>query len=143
MLARDYGQAIQDAFLKYQKQNIAAEFKVLDAECSADMTSVFLDGKIYPEGSTPKITYLASDYSLTYLNCVSHELELELAPQIGAAITKALTPIMFKLIEGLFHDIDLKNNNFARHLIRTNDGRIMETCRGNVGESFYILTLIK
>lgn len=141
LLETNYGASIQTAFLKYQKEEIASTFKTLSEETAVELTAMCLQDKGFDKDNEPKITFITSDYSLTYMNCLSHELELDMAAEVGSAITNALTPMMFSLAEGLFNDIDARGNNFAKHLIRTNDGRIMEIAKGNIGDGFYTVML--
>jgi hypothetical protein len=140
-LGTKYGTTIQSAFLKHQKQVIGAMFENM-GNAAAEMESSILDGLVFAEDARPKITFVASQYSLTYLNCVSYELDIELQPGISSAVLSDSTPAIHALISGLFKDVEERGGNFLRHLIRTNDGRILEAARGYVGADFLMVTLV-
>lgn len=142
LIITKYGDNIFDAFVKNQKEYIASTIHVLDKDIAKDMTSYFLDEYTFAEDLEPKITYVASGYSLTYLNCISHELNIELSDNVGVVVERKYTPLMHDLLDGLFKDIDERGSSFDRNLIRTADGRILEGTRGAIGD-VYILTLIE
>lgn len=145
-LGNKFGDQIQSAFLKHQRQLINAMFQNFDTAAD-DMAAQFLEGRTYAEGVEPKITFMASNYSLTYLNCMSHELDITVERSTAVAVTQIYSPVMNELLDGLFKDADSRGDTILRHLIRTNDGRILEATRGYIamarGSDFYLLTLIK
>lgn len=143
-LGNKFGDVIQSAFLKNQRQLINAMFQDFGA-AAEDLANNFLDDRKFADGVQPKITFLASNYSMTFLNCVAHELDIGLAQGVAVAVTKELAPIVNELLVGLFKDADARGDTFLRHLIRTNDGRILEASRGyiKITGDFYLLTLIK
>ena len=143
MLDDDYGSVVKDAFLKNQADFIHGEFELQFDDVSNQLSSDFLSDYVFPEGVTPSIIYLASNYSMTHLNCFSHELELTMSTEAGSAITDALTPLLRKIVVDMFEDASLKEFKVARHLIRTLDNRILEISRGLIGDDFYTAMLVK
>jgi hypothetical protein len=142
LLARKYGEEIREAFLKNQAKQINATLMLMYEPLAKQFTDSYMEDYDFEADRIPSIIYLASNYSLTYLNCHSYELELELAPNVGAAVVQSMMPVMHQMLDELFRDTDARSENFARHLIRTNDGRILEAARGQIGEGIYVLTLI-
>lgn len=142
-LGKEFGQNVQQAFLKNQKDEIHSVFLTLDEKNASVVTDNYLADMIFSEGNKPVITYVASDYSLTYLNCLSYELDIDLAKGLGTLITEAVTPVANAMLSGLFDDINERGNSFERHLITTNDGRILEAARGYLGDKNFLLTLVK
>jgi len=142
-LGNKYGTVIQDAFMKHQRDHIAATFQLMYEGIDDELTSDFMTDRSFVVA--PKITYLASDYSLTHLNCTAFELEVELSKETAAVVTETYTPLMHALLDGLFKDVDThtEHSYFDRHLIRTSDSRVLEATKGYVGENVYLLTLIK
>ena len=142
---KNYGEAIQEAFLKYQKDHIAATFQTMYEVEAAELTTMFLDDREFNEKADPKITYLANMYSLTLLNCRSYDLELQLNEGTASIVTKSLCPTMYRLLKGLFDDVEQhpERSMFDRHLIRTTDSRVLECTKGHLGTDAYLLMLIK
>lgn len=142
-----FGQRIQNAFLKNQKQYISSVFQIMHDSIADGMTKGYLDGITFKGGVEPKITYMSSDYCLTFLNCNSFELELELSKNTSAAIYKYVSPAMYELLEGMFKQSECPVTECPRYLIRTNDGRVMEATVGAIAAQnegkFYLLTLIE
>ena len=103
-LVNTYGKTVYDAFVKHQKAFIQSTFLTLYPDTSEYFTNMYLDGKEFNAG-VPKITYLASKYSLTYLDCSSQELGLELSQTVAAMVTEEATPIVHELLKGLVEDI--------------------------------------
>lgn len=141
-IGNKFGDTIQKEFLEHQAELIQGTFQNLGSNAE-DLTTAFLEDHDFPEGVEPKITYIASHYSMTYLNCVSYELDLELAKDTASAVLPTLHPMLHQLIDSLFTDIDKKSDKYLRHLIRTNDGRVLEVTRGYIGKDFYLITLLK
>lgn len=145
LLRQTYGDAIPAALEKHQADNIKANFQLMYADTAKTMTDTFLEDYKPPEGKeAPQITYLSSDLSLTYLNCLAHELDIELnSATLGAAVSQENTPELYALLEDLFKYVEANGGDFDRHLIITNDTRILEASQGYLGDGVYILTLIK
>jgi hypothetical protein len=146
ILERKYGASIHQGFMKFQKAHIATAFMTLDNGVADKVRDDMFDGMQFPEGKRPALTFLTSNMSLTYVNFRSHELEVELATDTSAALSRAVTPVLYQLVEGLYQQAD-KAGQFDRHLIKTADGRILEASKGYIvaanGGEFYLLTLVE
>jgi hypothetical protein len=147
-LDEKYGDLVQGAFLRHQRDHIAAVLQVPEEALSKPLTDNLLERFEFEDGQAPKVTYVTNCYSLTYLNVISYALDLELNADGAAVITKALTPMFHDLVTGLFDEVENQPEfiKFDRHLIRTLDGRILEATKGYLGETagqkFYLLTLL-
>lgn len=140
-----YGEVIPAALLRHQKDNIDANFQLMYPDIAVRMTQSFLDDNKPAEGApSPQITYLASDYTFTYLNCLAQELDVELGENhLGVAVKQENTPELHSVLENLFNDARENGGDFDRHLLITNDGHILEAAMGYLAEEAYILTLVK
>lgn len=142
-LGKSYGQNVQQAFLKHQKQEIQSMFITLDEKLTKDLSDGYVADMKFDDANKPTFTFLASDYSLTFLDCLSYELDVDMVKGIGTLMTDAGTPIVHNMLSGLFADIEERGGSFERHLFITNDGRTLEAVRGYLGEKAYMLTLVK
>jgi hypothetical protein len=135
------GNLYRESFEKHAREVIYAAFQTLLNDHSSGFTEGFIDGLEFADGGKPQLTYVASNYSLTYLNALSYELDIELSKDTASVVTKALSPIMNEMLEGLFTSTE--GSCFERYLIITNDGRQLEATKGYLNESAYLLTLVK
>lgn len=152
LLENRYGELITGAIKKHEAEVIRQVFGCLcDAEAEA-LSESHIDPKDYPEDAQPRVTYLSSAQSFTLLNCRAHELNIELAADVGAFVHPRATPVMHALLKGLFdaaHEVELAASKqgmeceFHRHLIRTADGRILEATRGFLSDDHFLLTLVE
>lgn len=142
-LGNRYGGAVQEAFLKHQGDVIKATFQLMYEDSAEQMTAVYKGETQFPDNMEPRIAYLSSDLSLTYLNCLSHELDLDMIPMVAATVTEDLTPLLYKVVSSLFKDVRSQGNDFDRHLIITNDGRQLEATTGWLGQDFFLVTVAK
>lgn len=139
-----YGDVVRNALTKHQRRIIEQTFITPEPDAARQITEALLDGRDYGDNK-PNITYLASDVSLTLLNCRVWDLGIDLVPDVASVLTRKYAPVLYELVVNLFHETkDVAN--FARHLIRTNDNRVLEASRGFIpqgGEEAYLLTLIE
>jgi hypothetical protein len=142
-LGKEYGQNVQQAFLKNQRKEIQSAFASLSEDSAKNLTTIFMAGLKFDETSKPIITYVSSDFSLTYLDCMSYELDVDLAKNLGTLVTATLSPVLHTMLEGLFSEVEESGVDYERHLIMTNDGRVLEAACGYLGEKAYLLTLVK
>lgn len=133
-----YGPLLLEMFLKYQAEVIRTTLGLAIEEDRVAMDEA-LDMESHPE---LKATYVGENYSVTVLDCMSHDLEVELDPVLGAAITIGLTPEIHGLVKGIFDRADELEREFTRHLIVTNDLVVMEVAKGHIGEGFFSLTVV-
>jgi hypothetical protein len=135
-----FGGYLTAVFIKHQGTEIANTFVPLTKEIIDGINGWYLENLDDPKN--PTIHHLAKKYSLTYLNCRSHELELQLIPNIGNVLKEDLTPEIYNLVKNIFIDADLRGMLDARHLIRTNDDRIIEARVGYLDKDALVVTLI-
>ncbi len=151
-LESNFGEVVKTAFLRHQEENIQAALHAPEEEVAVQMVDSLLERFDFQEGQAPKVTFVTSSYSLTYLNVISHALDLELNPDGSAAVLRGVTPMFYDLLNTLFEERNHTGEEGAnypvhRHLIRTLDGRILEATKGYIGEAagqnFYLLTLVE
>jgi hypothetical protein len=140
-----YGETFSNAFLGNQVKNIKAAFaKFVNEEDEVLLTDALLMDREYSKDKGPKITYLVSNFTLTYLNVNAVELELELDPQdkIASMITTEM-PELYELARSIIEATNGVDDNFHRHLIRTVDDHILEVTNGLIGQDVYLIRKIK
>lgn len=148
LLRSRYGDLVADALAKHEAELIQMTLGTFDDEEAAAELEPFLppEGN-FPEGVVPKATFVVSNASFTFLNCRSHELNIQLH-KVGAAVTPGTAPLLFELLLGIFDAPSTKafveeHGKFATHLIRTVDGRVLEAQRGYIGAEYFTLTLVE
>lgn len=145
-LAEDFGKPFQEAFLKNQAKFINGTFLSMDSQEATEWTDQYVNVNAYDDGKVPAMAYPSYDVMLTYINCLAHELGVELAQDVGAAVTSDRLAVLYKVLEGVFADSDNRkadNVNITRHYLILNDGRILEAARGFLYEDVYLLSVIK
>lgn len=88
------------------------------------------------------LTYLTQETSFTVLDCMSHDLEVELQDGLAVAVLDSMVPEIYALVHGIFDRADNVEAEFARHLILTNDLKVIEVTRGHVGKDFYLMSVV-
>lgn len=136
-LEKNYGNSVLNAFLKNQKTSIANVFKTPSEEILESYRDM-------PDDASPDLHYscLSSSVTATLINCSSSELEIELFEGMGAVLTTNFTPVMLKIVKRIFDHV-ADHDDFARHLIRTTDGVVLEATRGYLASDSYILTRVE
>lgn len=140
-----YGETFSNAFLGNQTKNIRgafADFSHPDDE--AALTDNLLMDRDYSVDQPPKLTYLTSNYTFTYLNVAAVELEIELDPKdkIASMITTD-APELHNLAESIFAATSGSEDNFYRHFVRTADDHILEITAGYLGSEVYLVRKIR
>lgn len=144
-----FGSVVKDAVVRHQREHIASAIAVAPDDLAKSITENLMDRFDFEEGKAPKVTFVSSSYSLTYLNVISHALDLELNDQGASAVLKQMTPMFYDMLTTLFEEVEKQPDfvNFDRHLIMTLDGRVLEATKGYMGEAagqkFYLLTLVE
>jgi hypothetical protein len=136
-----YGEAFSNAFLGTQVKNIRAVFaRFATEESEHALTDNLLNDRDYSTEQPPKLTYLVSNFTLTYLNVSAIELELELDPKdrIASMITSDM-PELYQLAESIFAAVSGTEDNFLRHLVRTSDDHVLEITQGLIGSDVYMV----
>jgi hypothetical protein len=146
------GNMIKKAFFERQAEVIFRAIQTLDTESGDDMRTLLINPTDFAADDAPKITWVSSYNTLTYLDARSHELGVELAAGQANQIDPALTPELFKLADELFKEISKVGIDktgpkgdklFDRHLLRTTDGRVLELTQGWLSDECYLLTLVE
>ena len=143
LIEREYGLVVREAIEKHQKENIKACFNLLDENIAKNMTADMIGDRQFVEDHAPVVTYLVSEISITLINCLAAELEVQLPVGHSAALTKDGAKQLYFLAKDLFLDLESTPGFFERHYIRTLDHRTLELTKGYLGESFYMLSLVE
>ncbi len=137
-----YGKNVLAAFKNCQEAHIKEATAMEPSDSFKEIADSFVDGFNFGEGKAPKIVGMYANYSLTLVNCYAHDLELELgANGIGTSVTKEVVPEVFDLVTGIFNSPGADQQH--RHLVRTNDGRLLEAAMGALGDEHYLLALVE
>jgi hypothetical protein len=145
VIRKYYGETFENAFLGNQVKFIRAAFaKFAEAEDEDLLTDNLLMDRVYSENNGPKISYLVSNFTLTYLNVTAVELELELDPKdkIASMITSDM-PELRSLAESIFESTSGDVDNFFRHLVRTTDDHVLEITEGLIGSEIYLVRKVR
>lgn len=143
LIERKYGLTVREAIEKHQKENIKACFNLLDENIAKGMTADMIGDRQFGEGHVPTVTYLISEISITLINCLATELEVQLPVGHSGALTKDGAKQLYFLAKDLFLDLESTPGSFERHYIRTLDHRTLELTKGYLGEGFYMLSLVE
>jgi len=145
---KQYGPVIKSAFLKNQEFDIAVTLQQLSKETAAAEADVILAGMKFTDSNRPNISFLSTNYSLTYLDCLSWELNVEFGGDIPVKLAMETVPMFYHLVKAAFEDADnlaSKSRTLAigRVMMRTKDGRVFECTRGALADEAYLITLVK
>lgn len=148
-LNEKYGKIVHDGFLAKQESDIRSVLQSPHEDAVQAMWDNYFAGYEFAEGAPkPVLSGIASDVSLTLLDCNAHELDIALLPKGGTAIIPSLMPNLHAMLAELFEDAETKRVHFDRHLIKTNDGHILQATRGYLskqedGKCFYLLSVVR
>jgi hypothetical protein len=132
------GSAIFQAFNANQESTIRTALATIPEDQRKMMDEQLLAG-ITDQVS---LTYLTQETSFTVLDCMSHDLEVELQDGLAVAVLDSMVPEIYALVHGIFDRADNVEAEFARHLILTNDLKVIEVTRGHVGKDFYLMSVV-
>lgn len=141
VIVKKFGQGVKDAFLKYERMNIERMFVLPDDEQKATVKEMLMPVEPYPDNMQPEITLVMTHCTMTYLDCNSHDLEVEMDARVASGILVESHPLLHSIVSDLFEEVTLKDL-FSHHFIRTNDNRVLEVTRGYIGSDFYLIKLI-
>jgi hypothetical protein len=142
VLRDSFGDVIFKAFVRNQRRLITATFETLPTEVEDQLTlDLIEDVKI--DGEEPKLAFLASNVSFTYLNCLSHELSVEFAAGETAVIMKSVSPVLHQVVKDILDETQMFTTTVDRQLIQTLDGKVLEVDVGFIGEDMFVLRRIK
>jgi hypothetical protein len=142
VLRDSFGDTILKAFVRNQRRLITATFEALPDEVQDQLTlDLIEDVKI--DGKEPKLAFLTSNVSFTYLNCLAHELCIEFAKGETAVIMKSVSPVFHQLVKDIIEEAETFTTTVDRQLVQTLDGKILEVDIGFIGEEMYVVRLVK
>ncbi|WP_144106755.1 hypothetical protein [Paraburkholderia sp. BCC1886] len=136
------GELIFKAFVQNQRTLIRGIFETVSEDTHNALTELIL-GEAEIEGKKPKLTFLVSNVSFTYLNCLSHQLSIEFAKDIPAVLLKSQTPVLYQVIKDAVEEAQSFSATVDRVLIQTLDGKILEADVGFLGDELFVIRLLK
>ncbi|WP_233875489.1 hypothetical protein [Paraburkholderia adhaesiva] len=143
MLRREYGEAMVEAFLRHQRTLIAAIYRETPEDNRVYVADSMCD--TWPEGwDRPKLTFMSSWSSLTFVNCTAHELAVEWGKDTTALVTRRAVPVFYQIVRDIVEEAKDLGHNLEQYLLQTLDGKIIE-----IGTAFladdegYVVRLIK
>jgi hypothetical protein len=143
MLRQSYGAAMVEAFERHQRALIAAIYRETPEDNRTCIADVMCDS--WPEGwERPKLTFMSSWSSLTFVNCTSHELAVEWGNGTTALVTKRAVPVFYQIVRDIVEEARVLGYNLEQYLLQTLDGKVIE-----IGTAFlaadegYVVRLVK
>lgn len=129
-------------------ENFGTIFKVHQGQMIRDTLSVLEDEAaevisrdVYGiEDADFPVLYFKETVSYTLLNCVAPELDLDFVKSTAAQLTETTTPVLYELGDVIMRDF---GKMATRHLIRTNDRRVLELTRGWWNSESLLISLVK
>lgn len=150
VLKDSYGDVIFNAFKRNENYLIHSVFELVAEDDAVDeLEHLFIpqedpNAEKDPTKFKPVFTHLIKAASFTFLNCLSHELRVELTYKEGTLLTQSLTPVLYDIAKGIITETnDIEDTTFAHHYIQTLDGKILEIDTGFLGDEVVIVRLVK
>lgn len=130
------------AYKKHQRKHILSMFQSIgDGEIEKNLRDSFIDPSKFPEGKAPWLGLLTSCMSFTTLDMYARDLDLELDPETGSLLTKENSGDLHTVMADLFARMP-KDRTFAKHLLQTNDGVLLEVVEGDLVPDAYMLARV-
>lgn len=144
-LRENFGEHIEKAFLKDQRQEIANLFQTVDPETDAyrGLKDNILADTFEGVEKKPEVTLLATTYSITFIEVLSHDLQVAGVEGVGNVLLKEYQSSLVGLARNILESADHLNWGTSRHLVRTKDGRIFEITKGNINDDFILISLYR
>ncbi len=147
---QNYGERVEKAFLLDQKKEIAALFKTVDMNDTEgggqelyEVNTANVLGPNWDErADKPIVNYLGMTYQLTFVDIISHDLQVAGVANVGNGLIQDFQPFLYKLAEQVFNN-ESSPPLIAHRLVITKDGRILELTKGNLVQEFYLAHLVK
>jgi len=138
-----FGEHIEKAFLKDQRQEIANLFQTVDRETDVykALTGNIIADTFEDVEKKPEITLVASTYSITFLEVLSHDLQVAGVEGVGNVLLKDFQISLLGLARNILESSEQLGWGTSRHLVRTKDGRIFEITKGNINQDFILISL--
>jgi hypothetical protein len=140
IIAEDFGGSTLNGWRGHQAEMIQRAFCALDEEFSETMAKSFL---ATDEDEHMAVTFLSHRCSITLLDVLSHELDIEVSAEVSSIVLSRYSPVMWALIDSLMRDPFIAENNFDRHLVKTRDSRVLEVTKGHTGKDVFLITLVE
>jgi hypothetical protein len=141
-LRDEHGDVVLKAFVRNQRRLIVGIFETMLTEVWQQLSDDLIDDVLI-DNVKPKLTFLTSNVSFTYLNCLAHELSIEFAPGETAVLMKSATPVFYQVVKDIIEEAQTFPTTVDRQLIQTLDGKILEVDVGFIGEDMYVVRLLK
>jgi hypothetical protein len=141
-LRDEHGDVVLKAFVRNQRRLIVGIFETMLTEVWQQLSDDLIDDVLI-DNVKPKLTFLTSNVSFTYLNCLAHELSIEFAAGETAVLMRSATPVFYQVVKDIIEEAQTFPPTVERQLIQTLDGKILEVDVGFIGEDMYVVRLLK
>lgn len=145
-LEKHYGSATALGLIKNEASLVAALTNHMNADETQSYSKLLAGYRSVDPETMPELAVVLKDVSITLLNALCYDLDLELQAGVGAAVMESSMPVMHALLRTIFEKTDemlaASDGKLLHHYLITTDGRIMEATRGFLGKDYYLLTLI-
>lgn len=145
-----HGSNIRNAFLRNQSNYISKCMMILDESYNYEDESNKLANRINGnegndgvEQTKAYITFLSTEYSLTYINITSFDLRIDLNDVVSARVDYEASPFLYSILDAMFSELDHRNDHFNKCLIKTKDGKIISCTRGLINPMSYMMTYVE
>ena len=143
VLRQVHGEAMLEAFLRHQRAPIAAIYRETP-ESNRDYIGSVMYESLPKDCEKPKLTFMSSWSSLTFVNCISHELAVEWGKHTTALVTKHAVPVFYQIVRDIVEEARDLGHNLEQYLLQTLDGRIIEIGTALLADDEgYVARLIK
>ena len=140
IIAEDFGGSTLNGWRGHQAEVIQRAFSAMNEKYAESMAKTFL---ATDEDKHPAVTFLSHNCSITLLNVLSHELDIEVSAEVSTIVLSRYSPVMWALIDSLIRDPFIAKNDFDRHLVKTSDNRVLEVTKGHTGKDVFLITLVE
>ena len=140
IIAEDFGGSTLNGWRGHQTEVIQQAIGTMEEELADSMAKTFL---ATDEDQHPAVTFLSHCCSITLLNVLSHELDIEVSAEVSTIVLSRYSPVMWALIDSLMRDPFISEQNFDRHLVKTSDNRVLEVTKGHTGKDVFLITLVE
>ncbi|MGF6604683.1 hypothetical protein P3T23_009439 [Paraburkholderia sp. GAS448] len=124
-LRHSWGAAMVEALERHQRALIAAMYRETPESNQVFIADSLCDA--WPQGlDRPKLTFMSSWSSLTFVNCTSHELAVEWGKDTTALVTKHAVPLFYQIVRDIVEEARNLGHNLEHYLLQTSDGKMIE-----------------
>lgn len=141
-LKKSFSSAYAEALDRYEYDTVPELFKTqlqgFETEQRMNLVEIGKDGEV---DGADNVTFLSAAYSLTYLDALSSELNLNVGKE-GLLIKESISPVLFNAAKSLFCKKEWLGIIPTEHLLITSDNVIYQLRKGYMGHESYLISLV-